>query len=441
MGINYGAIGKELYLYRVMENDFLRKITEIIDENISNEQFGVSELAREIGMSRSNLLRKIKKLTNLSVSQYISQIRLRKAMELLKENSFTVSEISYKVGFSSTSYFIKCFREHYGYPPGELGKKDSGESGFIPDEHSNILGHFWHELKRRKVLRVITVYAAAAFVIIELTDIVAPSLGLPEWTLNLVIILLSAGFLLSVILSWIFDFKPTGGLEKTLPVHKLQKKDQLVSSNSWKIASILSFVVIVALIVLNIIPHTNRSTDPEIFEKSIAVLPFTNDSNDSSNIYFINGLMESILDNLQQIEDLRVISRTSVEKYRNNPKTVPEIARELNANYLVEGSGQKIGDQIFLNIQLIEASSDRHLWAEQYIREARDIFQLQIEVAKNIAAEIEAIITPEEEERIEKAPTDDLVAYDYFLKGLDHFYKGTREGLLEGIPYFEKAIE
>ena len=102
------------------ENDFLNQLTQIIEENISNEQFGVSELANKIGMSRSNLLRKIKKSTNLSVSQFIRQIRLKNAMDLLKQDSFTVSEVSYKVGFGSTSYFIKCFREFYGFPPGEV---------------------------------------------------------------------------------------------------------------------------------------------------------------------------------------------------------------------------------------------------------------------------------------------------------------------------------
>jgi len=110
-----------------MTNDFLKKAAEIIEENISNEQFGVSELAAAVGMSRSNLLRKVKKLTELSASQFIRQVRLEKAMELLRDQSYTVSEISYKVGFNSTSYFIKCFREHYGYPPGEVGKRDINE--------------------------------------------------------------------------------------------------------------------------------------------------------------------------------------------------------------------------------------------------------------------------------------------------------------------------
>ena len=420
-----------------MENDFLNRITEIIEKNLSDERFGVSELAREAGMSRSNLLRRVKKLTKLSVSLFIRQVRLKNAMEMLKQTSLNVSEISYRVGFSSTSYFIKCFREHYGYPPGEVGKVASGAYAAGPGGPSG----FFRELKRRKVVRVISVYAAAAFVILELLSIVVEPLRLPDWTLSMVIVLLSIGFVIAVILSWIYDLDPEGGWEKTRPDHLGTEEGRVPETRSWKIASYISFVVIVVLIVLQLLPRTNRDQKTPDLEKSIAVLPFKNDSNDSTNIYLINGLMESILDNLQKIEDLRVISRTSVEKYRYNPKTIPEIARELNANYLVEGSGQKVGDQILLNIQLIEASTDKHLWAERYRREAGDIFELQLEVAKSIAEEIEAIITPEEKEQIEKVPTKNIEAYDYFLQGLDYFHQGTREGLVKAIPLFEMAIE
>ena len=423
-----------------IENDFLKKITSIIENNISNENFGVSELAREAGMSRSNLLRRIQKLTDLSVSQFIRQVRLKNAMEMLKMESLNVSEVSYQVGFSSTSYFIKCFREHYGYPPGEVGKSDAGISG--PEEKNTPpqgLSSFIQELKRRKVTRVITVYAAAAFVILELVSIVEEPLRLPGWTLSMVIVLLVIGFVLAVILSWIYDVRPEGGWVKTKAVRGAADNDEQHDTKGWKIASYISFVIIAVLLVLNLSPGKSQVTAN--LEKSIAVLPFKNDSNDSTNIYLINGLMESLLDNLQKIEDLRVISRTSVEKYRHNPRTIPEIAQELNASYLVEGSGQKIGNQILLNIQLIEASTDKHLWAERYKRETGDIFELQLEVARSIADEIEAIITPEEAAQIEKIPTQNLEAYDYFLQGLEPFYKETREGLLEAIPLFEKAIE
>ena len=330
------------------DSAFLNKLTEILIQNLSNENFGVSELAGKIGMSRSNLLRKIKKLTNLSASQFIREVRLKKAMELLKQSPMNVSEVCWEVGFSSTSYFIKCFREYYGYPPGEVGKREKVE--IIPEEGRQ------------------------------------------------------------------------AGKKKKIPY--------------FIIAAIAICLAIGVLVIIN--PF---SSGQKKHEKSIAVLPFINDSNDSTNVYIINGLMESVLGDLQKIEDLRVISRTSVEKYRNAPRTIPEMGKELNVKYFVEGSGQKIGDQILLTIQLIEASSDKHLWSRQYSREAKDIFTLQMEVAKNIAAEIEAIITPEEKERIEKVPTDDLLAYDYFLKGRDFLYRQTREGLTNAVIWFKKATE
>lgn len=331
-----------------IENDFIRKVTEIIEENLSNERFGVSELAREMGMSRSNLLRKVNQKSRLSASQFIRQVRLKKGMEMLKQTSFTVSEVSYRVGFGSPSYFIKCFRDYYGYPPGKVGQRDTGEGE---------------------------------------------------------------------------------------PIHTDQ------SGEKRRIAVIVAALFVAALVITLFIVFKPFSSGQEDREKSIAVLPFKNDSNDSTNLYLINGLMESILNNLQKIEDLRVISRTSVEKYRSNPKTIPEIARELDANYFVEGSGQKIGDRILLNIQLIEAPGDKHLWSEQYNREAKDIFDLQAEVSKIIVDKIEAIITPEEEEWINKIPTEDMIAYDYFLKGLDLLNRSRREYLEEAISFFGKAIE
>jgi TolB-like protein/AraC-like DNA-binding protein/Tfp pilus assembly protein PilF len=327
-------------------NLFLNQVTAIIEQNLANEQFGVSELADAMNMSRSNLLRKVKKESKLSVSQLINQVRLKRAMEMLRTSALNVSEVSHKVGFNSTSYFIKCFREYYGYPPGEVGKRTETEP--LPKNTPN---------KNRNVI-------------------------------------FGAGAVLLVVLF------------TTLYLYR-----------AW--------------------PFATRTP----LEKSIAVLPFKNESNDSTNVYLINGLMESTLLNLQKIQDLRVISRTSSEKYRNSEKSIPEMAKELNVSYFVEGSGQKIGDQILLNIQLIEASTDRHLWFRQYKREAKDIFRLQQEIAKSIAEEIKAIITPEEEKRIAKKPTDNLGAYDLFLKGKDVLSIGGKGSEERAISYFKEAIE
>ena len=151
----------------------------------------------------------------------------------------------------------------------------------------NKLSRFWQELKRRNVVRVITVYAGAAFVILELTDIITEPLKLPSWLLPVVIVLLSIGFIISVILSWIYDIHPEDGMVKTEPAEKVKPAVMPKSSNSWKIASYFSFVVIVGLIVLNIIP---RSNNKQTLEKSIAVLPFINESSDLEYTFFINGI-------------------------------------------------------------------------------------------------------------------------------------------------------
>jgi TolB-like protein/AraC-like DNA-binding protein/Tfp pilus assembly protein PilF len=434
-----------------MENDFLNKITGIIEENLSDERFGVSELANKIGMSRSNLLRKVKKLNGQSVSQFIRKVRLENAMEMLRENDQTVSEVSYEVGFGSTSYFIKCFHDQYGYPPGEVSKKNLEENENVEagkDSNESVAGlsqtaKFWKELKRRKVIKVIIVYASMSFVVLELLSILIEPLFLPDWVMTLVIVLLALGFPIVIVFSWIFDITPSG-IEVTQSLNQDGNEPNEADNRkkSFLYAALIGvlLVVVVMLAYPKVFKSDEASLNPDL-EKSIAVLPFKNDSNDATNVYIVNGLMESVLNNLQKIEDLRVISRTSVEKFRNNTKTIPEIAKELDVSYFVEGSGQKIGEDILLNIQLIEASTDKHLWAQQYKRKATDIFDLQKEVAKNIATKIEAIITPEEAARINKKPTDNLEAYDYFLKAQDLFFLGNRDGLEAAIPLFKKAIE
>jgi TolB-like protein len=296
----------------------------------------------------------------------------------------------------------------------------------MPTHYSRIF-EFWKELKRRKVIQVITVYAASAFVILELVDILAPSLRLPDWTLNLVLLLLCVGFVIAVILSWIYDKHPEGGIIKTEPIDKVKTEDIPKSSNSWRIASYISFVVIVALIVLNIIPRAERIRGKELLDKSIAVLPFKNDSPNQERMYFINGTMEAILDNLCKIEDLRVVSRNSVEQYRTNPKSTPVVAKEMNVSYILQGSGHRDGNNVRLGVQLLDGEKDQHLWSKTYDTDIEKIFSMQSEIAQLVAAEIEAIITPEEKQLIEKTPTTNLTAYDFYQRGMEEIENGNIE--------------
>ncbi len=183
---------------------------------------------------------------------------------------------------------------------------------------------------------------------------------------------------------------------------------------------------------------------PDQTEKSIAVLPFINDSPDQENTYFINGVMEEILNNLQKIKALRVISRTSVEQYRERKRPVREIAEELGVNYIVEGSGQKYGNAFRLRAQLIMAAKETHLWGDSFQRKitsVEDIFNVQAKIAESVAGALKAIIAPEERQLIEKIPTADLGAYDAFLKGKFAAYKTTPGDLDAAIQYFEQAKE
>ena len=296
-------------------------------------------------------------------------------------------------------------------------------------------------------MRIITIYAAVAFVILQLVEILAPSLRLPEWTMNFILVILIVGFILAIILSWIYDIHPEGGIIKTKPAHEVKPKVEPKASISWKVASYISFVLIIGLIVLNIIPRASNNN--EILEKSLAVLPFIDDSPDKNNEHIINGIMEDLLINLQSIQDLRVPGRTSTEQYRNNPKPIPEIAAEMNVAYIVEGSGQRYGDKIRLRVQLVDGATDRHIWAESYdevVSRPEDIFRIQTQIAFAIATELQAIITTEEKEIIKKIPTSSLTAYDFYQRGREDYLRNwidnrNNSALERAEELFIKALE
>jgi len=209
-------------------------------------------------------------------------------------------------------------------------------------------------------------------------------------------------------------------------------------------------IIALALIVLGILFIPKLFKPSEELEKSIAVLPFVNDSPDEENAFFINGIMEEVLNNLQKIKDFRILSRTSTEQYRGTSRpTIPEIAKKLGVNYIVEGSGQKYGNSFRLRVQLLEASKDKHIWAESYekeIKEVKDFFVIQRQIAQAIAAELRVTITPEENQIIEKVPTNSITAYNYYLRGLGELWKyGTgsldRPSIKRAEILFKQALE
>jgi len=300
---------------------------------------------------------------------------------------------------------------------------------------------FFRELRRRKVIRVITVYCAAAFVIIEVSNNIADSLNLPGEISKWVVIALSLGLIITILLSWIFDITPEG-IQKTKPVKEVRAESVPATSNRWRIATYVSIVVIIALIVFNIFSGSVRAARLSRMEKSIAVLPFRYLSNDSSQIHFCGGIQEEILNDLSSVEPLSVRSRTSTEAYKDSDITIPVIGEELNANFLVEGSVGFENNIIKVWIQLIIAEKDEHLLSNDYqIEELDDIFAVQSKIARDIAGKLEVVLTSEEINIIDKKPTDNIEAYIQMLIGDYEFSQATEDSFEKAIDNYQKAIE
>jgi adenylate cyclase len=306
--------------------------------------------------------------------------------------------------------------------------------------HPNKLSHFWKELKRRKVTRVITVYAASAFVILELVSIVVDPLRLPAWTLPLVIILLGIGFVLAIILSWIFDIHPAEGIVKTASAEKeseTTKTKAVPSSRGWKIATYLSLFVIVVLIAFHVLPKRERAV---ISDKSIAVMPFEDMSSQQDQEYFCDGMAEGIINSLMQLEHLKVSSRTSTFAFKNRQLDIREIGKLLNVSMILEGSIQKSGNRLRITAQLINAADGSHVWSEQYDRDLKDVFAIQDEISSAIVNKLRIGMQGEMGDASSRH-TSDLAAYNLYLKGRFYWYERTEKDMLIGKELYEQALQ
>jgi TolB-like protein len=305
----------------------------------------------------------------------------------------------------------------------------------------NNLSKFWQELKRRNVVRVITVYTGAAFVILSLVDMIREPFELPNWSFKLVIVILTVGLIIAVILSWIYDFHPEGGMVKTEPADKTTPEEHLRTSKGWKIASYVSFVVILGLIVLNIVSPTSKK---EFFDKSVAVIPFFNESADLDNSYLIKGYRTEVHNNLCQIKELRVISLESTEQYLNQSISISEIAKDLGVGYLLSARGIILNNKIRLTVQLANAS-DEITWSKSYDRKTNlveDHIQIQSEIAQLVAKEIKVIVTPEVRGHIEKVRTKDLTSFDFYQRGNEELEneRWNPRALDKAKEHFNKAL-
>jgi TolB-like protein/Flp pilus assembly protein TadD len=297
---------------------------------------------------------------------------------------------------------------------------------------------FFCELKRRKVYRVAAGYGVVGWLIIQFSVTVFPALTLPSWAARLVIILVLGGFPIALILAWAFDFGPSG-VEAT-PEVATPDCPPTFSARRKNVFVLAAFGLAVAIIAgYFLIPRASAGK----FDKSIAVLPFDNFSADPENAYFADGIQDDILTNLARIADLKVISRTSVMPYRGQKHNLREIGKALNVGTILEGSVRKEGKRVRINVQLIDASNDKHLWAQIYDRELTDVFAIQSELAHEIASALKATLSPDEQQRMEKKPTENGEAYLLYLEAHELFSRPDRhhDDLARVEALYEKAIQ
>jgi TolB-like protein/Flp pilus assembly protein TadD len=297
---------------------------------------------------------------------------------------------------------------------------------------------FFADLKRRRVFRVMAVYGAVSFAVIEAADVILPRMSLPDWTVTLVVWLLVLGFPLTIVLAWAFERTPTG-LRRTGEADARELEDIAAqpAGKRWP-AGLLALGGTALFMAAAAGWFTGRQTvprpavtDPDT-RRSIAVLPFHNLSGDDEAQPLTDGLHDDLLTQLSKIGSLKVISRTSVLEYRDTDKNVREIARELGVESVLEGGVQSAGEQFRLNVQLIDGGTDEHLWAEQYGGELTvgNILDTQAEIARQITAALEARLSPEEQADIARRPTEDVEAYEAYLRGLNFWQSGYAESNL-----------
>jgi len=326
------------------------------------------------------------------------------------------------------------------------------------------------ELKRRNVFKVAAAYVIVAWLVMQVAEVMGPALRLPEWAISLVAFILILGFPVAMVLAWAFELTPEG-LRKETEVDRAESITHVTGRNLNRLIVALLVVAVAYLAWDRFLqtgspPPLDRQTatvtggqpagaEPGVDEaasrdhgevsstdRSIAVLPFQNRSaNEENAAFFADGVHEELLTNLSKIVDLKVISRTSVMRYRDTDKSVREIGKELGVTTLLEGGVQRAGDQLRVNVQLIDADTDEHLWAETYDREltAKNVFAIQSDIALAIADALEAALTPKVQAELTRAPTDNLDAYDLYLRALQLNERGNWNDLEQALAYVEEA--
>jgi adenylate cyclase len=312
-------------------------------------------------------------------------------------------------------------------------------------------GNFFTELQRRNVIRVAGLYLVGAWLLTQVASTVLPTFDVPSWALRGLIITLAIGFLPALIFSWVFEMTPQG-LKRDEDVPPEQS---IAPQTARRMDRMIIVVLVLALGYFALDkwvlgprredakPHpalVPNELMPTIPAKSIAILPFDNLSRDPDNAFFAEGVQDEILTRLAKVGDLKVIARTSTQKFKSAPENLSDVAKQLGVLNILEGSVQKANDQVRVNVQLINAMTEAHLWADTYDRKLTDIFAVESEIANAVADALQAKLTGSEKSSIAKAPTANPEAYELYLKGRFFWNKRSGADLRKAIEYFNQAI-
>ena len=296
------------------------------------------------------------------------------------------------------------------------------------------------ELKRRNVYRAAVAYGVVAWFLTQLTTQVFPFFEIPNSAVRFVVIALAAGFPIAMLLSWVYEFTPEG-VVRTEDLNPVQAKSvQRATGRILDFIIIGALLLVIAMLVVGRLPFY-RQTGELISQKSIAVLPFENLSRDPDNAYFATGIQDEILTRIAKIGALKVISRVSTKQYSSRPDNLSEIAHQLGVATILEGSVQRAADQVHVNVQLISAATEEHLWAESYDRKLENIFGVEAEVATAVAEALQAKLTGAEQHALEQKPTNNPQAYDAYLRGIALYGEAnTLDQLSKSTQPLEEAV-
>jgi TolB-like protein len=312
--------------------------------------------------------------------------------------------------------------------------------------------NFFNELKRRNVYKVAVAYAVVAWLVIQAASIFLPAFNAPQWAMQIVILILVVGFSIALVFSWAFEITPEGIKRES----EVAANESITRKTGRKIVAMTTVLAVIAagLFVIRLVGTDRRAVHSAdntedgrrsaaslpVPNKSMAVLPFDNLSGDPQNAYFSEGVQDEILTRLAKIAELKVISRTSTLRFKSAPNDLRQIARQLGVANILEGSVQKASDQVRVNVQLINALTDAHLWADTYDRKLTDIFAVETEIAKTVADVLQAKLTGSEQHVIGARPTANTEAHQLYLKGRFFWNKRTGNDLKKSIEYFQQAI-